>query len=120
MTNSSQDLLNTMFTPKKHIQTPNGDLVSIKSAGTVNITPNITLKNCLYLPKLSHKLLSISQLTKELNCTVLMTSNGCIVQDARTGKTIGHGTERDGLYYVDEGLHQGTIAFSHKPDKEKL
>ena len=46
-------------------------------------------------------------MTRELNCTVLMSSSGCIVQDAQTGAIIGHGTERDGLYYVDEAIQTG-------------
>ena len=60
------------------------------------------LKYCLLIPSLTHKLLSISQLTKELNCIILKTSGGCIVQNAQTGIVIGHGTERGVLYYVDE------------------
>ena len=36
-----------------------------------------------------------------------MTSNGCTVQDAQTGAIIGRGTERGGLYYVDEAGHEG-------------
>ena len=51
-------------------------------------------------------MLSVSQLTKELNCTVLLTSDGCIVQDARTGTILGCGTERGGLYYVDETIQK--------------
>ena len=31
-----------------------------------------------------------------------MFSTGCIVQDAQTGRVIGHGTERGVIYYVDE------------------
>ena len=53
--------------------------VGVTQAGSVNISSSIHLKNCLLIPSLSHKLLSISQLTKELNCTVLFTLDGCIV-----------------------------------------
>ena len=58
--------------------------MDVHQAGPVNISSPIHLKNCLLIPNLSHKLLSISQLTKELDCTVLMTSTDCIVQDACT------------------------------------
>ena len=31
-----------------------------------------------------------------------MGSNSCVLQDLRIGKTIGRGTEKDGLYYTEE------------------
>ena len=71
-----------------------------------NISSNLHLSNCLLIPSLSHKLLSISRLTKEVNCIVLMSSSDCVVQDALTGKIIGCGIERGCLYYVDETTQQ--------------
>ena len=49
----------------------------------------LILKNCLFIPDLSHKLLSDSQLTRDLDCTVLMKPDCCIVQDGQTGQTMG-------------------------------
>ena len=46
---------------------------------------------------------SVSQLTNELNCNILMSSTSCIVHDAQTGTIIGHSTK---LYYVDEMTQQ--------------
>ena len=57
---------------------------------------------CLLILSLSYKLLSVSQLTRELNYTILMSSTGCVAQDAQTGTAIGHDSEPGGLYYVDE------------------
>src|SRR5207249_4767408 len=71
------------------------------------------LQNCLYVPSLSCKLLSLSHVTKELNCMVLIFPNFCLLQDIRSGKVIGRGTEKDGLYYVDEVAQQGTAALAH-------
>ena len=62
---------------------------------------------------MSHKLLSISHVTKELNCTLLMQPHICLLQDIRTGEIIGRGTERDGLYYVDEIAQKGTVMLTH-------
>ena len=78
------------------------------------------LKNYLLTHNLSHKLLSISQLTKELNCTVLMSSTYYVVQDAQTGKIIGRGTERGGLYYVDEVTQKGHTLLGHGSNDHKL
>ncbi|KAI3703312.1 hypothetical protein L1987_73277 [Smallanthus sonchifolius] len=106
------------FTSKKqphrsHIQTANGDVVHVRGGGTVEISPTLKLSNCLFVPSLSHKLLSISHVTKELNCTVLMYPTFCILQDIRTRTIIGRGTERQGLYYVDEVTRSSNAMLAH-------
>lgn len=47
--------------PKIHIQTASGEFTYVEGAGTIRISPTLTLSNCLYLPSMSHKLLSINQ-----------------------------------------------------------
>ena len=42
-----------------------------------------------------------------------MTSNGCIVQDAQTGTIIGRGSEKKGVYYVDEAVQKGHTSLAH-------
>ena len=69
--------------------------------GPIDISSSLKLKHGLLIPNFSNKLLSVSQLTKELNCTILMTAHGCVVQDAETQKIICHGTKIGGLYYLD-------------------
>ena len=61
----------------------------------------------------NYPLLSVSQVTKELNCVVLMYSTFCLLQDILTKEIIGRGTEREGLYYVDEVAHQGHAMLAH-------
>ena len=120
MTFDPNDLLYTHPTNKTHIQTANGACVPVANAGAVNISPSLHLKNCLLIPNLSHKLLSVSQLTKDLNCTVLLTSTNCIVQDAQTGTIIGRGTERGGLYYVDEVIQNSGAMLAHGSPVQQL
>ena len=84
--------LTSVPTSCSHIQTANGECVRVDSVGLV-VFLSIHLKNCLLILSLSHKLLSINQMTKELNCTILISSSGCIVHDAQIGTVIGHGTE---------------------------
>ncbi|XP_071718917.1 uncharacterized protein [Rutidosis leptorrhynchoides] len=43
---------------KDKIQTDNDEIVQVKSGGTIEISPTVKLPNCLYIPALSHKLLS--------------------------------------------------------------
>ena len=117
MTFDPSDLLSIVSTSRTHIQTTKGECVSVDRVGSVDISPSLRLKNCLLISSLSHKLLSVSQLTKYLNCTVLMTFDGCIVQDAQTGTIIGRGIKKGGLYYVDEAFPKGHTSLAHgSPD----
>jgi len=93
----------SLSTPvKTHIETASGELIAVQGGGSIVFLEKLKLKSCLYVHVLSSKLLSVSQVTKELNCVVLMFSNFCILQDILTKEIIGRGTEREGLYYVDE------------------
>ncbi|KAL6322985.1 hypothetical protein AAG906_023602 [Vitis piasezkii] len=62
----------------------------------------LQLHNTLLVPSLSHKLLSVSQVTSDLNCIVLMYPTFCLLQDILTKEIIGRGTKRGGLYYMED------------------
>lgn len=53
---------------------------------------------CLLVPSLKHKLMSRSQVTKQLNCCVLMYPKFCLIQDILPKDIIGHGTKR--MFYI--------------------
>ena len=113
MTFEQTDLISNTTPTKTHVKTANGGVVPVEGGGMVEITPNLKISNSLYVPSLSHKLLSISHVSKELNCIVLMYPSFCILQDIRTGVIIGRGTECQGLYYVDEVNQHGTVMLTH-------
>ena len=50
----------------------------VTGIGTIEISHNITLKAVLHVPKLSCNLLSISKITKDLNCVVNFSPSICI------------------------------------------
>ena len=105
---------NNLSTPvKTHIEIASGELVAVQEEGSIVVSKELKLENCLYAPALSSKLLSISQVTKELNSVVLMFPTFCLLQDILTKEIIGHGTERGGLYYVDEVAHKGHAMLAH-------
>lgn len=83
MTFDPRDLLSIQIISRTHIQSSNGECIPVDQEGPIDISPSLCIKNCLLIPSLSHKLLFISQLTKELNFTVLKTSDGCVIQDAQ-------------------------------------
>lgn len=66
MTYDLGDLSSIESPNKKLVQTTNGELVLVEGAGTISIFPETCLKIFFYIHKLSDKLLSVSQLTKEL------------------------------------------------------
>nr|GEV10199.1 putative Gag-polypeptide of LTR copia-type [Tanacetum cinerariifolium] len=113
MTYDLSDFATSTKPTKSYIDTANGEKMIVKTRGTIEISPTLKLSNCLYVHALSHKLLSISHVTKELNCSVLMQPTFCILHDIRTGAIIGRGTEIKGLYYVDEVAQNGAVMLSH-------
>ena len=98
-----KNLFTSMTTSsRKCIATATGTTSSVLGAGTVNLTPALPLHHCLLVPSLSHNLLSIPQVTEQLDCVVLMYPMFCLLQDIQTKEIIGRDTKREGLYYVDD------------------
>jgi Pol polyprotein/gag-pre-integrase-like protein len=120
MTYDRNDFISIGTTHKKFIQTASGECITVEGAETINILPGVQLKNCLFVPQLSHKLLSMSQLTEQLNCTVLMESRCCVIQDLKTGITIGRGTEEGGLYYVEKVSQKGCATLARDSVEQQL
>lgn len=82
MTFDSCEILTVDPTTHTHIKIANGDCVCVDREGPIAISLCLNLTKDFFIPNFSHKLLFISQLTKELNCNILMTAHGCVVQDA--------------------------------------
>lgn len=83
MTFDSRDILFIDPTTHTHIKIANGDSVRMDREGPITISSYLKLNNALVILNLPYKLLSISHLTKELNCTIFMTAHDCVVQDAQ-------------------------------------
>ena len=120
MSYDPNDFLTCERPQKDIIKTANGEGIKVEGAGNISFSKILTLNNCLFVPALSHKLLLVSQLTRDLNCTGLMKPGSCIVQDAQTGQTIGRGIERGGLYYLEETAQQGKAVLAHRSLEKKL
>jgi len=70
-------------------------------SGTINATPSLSLSSVLHLPQFSFNLISVSKLTRALNCCISFFPDYCLFQDLMTNKTIGKGHESGGLYILD-------------------
>uniref|UniRef100_A0A2N9HC31 Integrase catalytic domain-containing protein n=1 Tax=Fagus sylvatica TaxID=28930 RepID=A0A2N9HC31_FAGSY len=102
MTFDSNDFSHITPPRRSHVANANGVTYPVTGAGIVTLSPSLSLSHTLLVPSLSNKLMSVSQVTADLNCVVLMYSTFCLLQDILTKEIIGRGTKRGGLYYVDD------------------
>ena len=87
---------------RKTISNANSDIYPVTGGGTIELSTTFTLSDTPFVPSLSIKLLSLGQVTKDLNYCILMYSSFCLFQDVLTKNIFGRGTKRRGLYYVDD------------------
>jgi len=78
----------------------NGTTIPIKGKGKVNFGPNLSINLVLYVPDLTLSLISIKQLTQDLNCNAVFSPYVCKFQDMDMGRTIGVAKEQHGLYIL--------------------
>jgi len=83
---------------KINVWVADGKMSPAVGKGTVCL-PNMILKSVLYVPKLTYNLLSVSKLTKDMNCVVTFFSSHCEFQDRSSRKMIGIAEKKYGLYY---------------------
>ena len=83
------------------VKIADGSLSKVTSTGTVYISPCLKLHSVLLVPSLRCNLLSISKLTKDLNCVAKFSTGYCKFQDLELGKTIGNAKECEGLYFLE-------------------
>lgn len=96
----------TSYTPysyshKETIQTADGTSRPIRGIGTVQCTPSITLSSVLYVPAFPVNLVSISSLIDQMDCRVSLDRENCLIQERKTGRRLGTGVRRNGLWYLD-------------------
>ena len=71
------------------IMITDGSLTTVAGTSTIDISPQISLKDVLHVPKLSCNLLSVSKIIKDLNCTALFSHSFCKFQDMTSRMRIG-------------------------------
>ncbi|XP_019172827.1 PREDICTED: uncharacterized protein LOC109168244 [Ipomoea nil] len=76
----------------------NGSICSAKGVGKARPLPDLPLSSVLHIPTCPFNLISIRQLTRSLDCLVTFYPDSVVIQDRRSGKTIGSGYESKGLY----------------------
>ena len=119
MTFNSDDFIEVTQPRRIDIVNANGVTYPVTGAGTVVVSPSFSLSNTLLVPSLSNKLMSVGQVTEELNCVTLMYPTFCLLQDILTKEIIGHGTKKRGLYYMDDFSSSQAHHMHHASIKKK-
>ena len=53
----------------------------------------LKLNSVLFIPQCPYNLISLSQLTRSMNCSVTFIANSFVIQEHGTGRLIGEGRE---------------------------
>ena len=70
-----------------------GRSCSVEGYGSTKPTPSLTLHNVSYVPRFPTNLLSISTITRTLNCVVIFYPFYCVFQDLHTSQRISLGSQ---------------------------
>ena len=87
----------------------NGSRVSAHGVGTVDLFPFLSIDNVLYVSGSPFNLLSISRLTRSLDCVISFTQSSVCLQDPSLRQVIGTGCESHGLYHLRPSSHVGAV-----------
>ncbi|XP_070019630.1 uncharacterized protein [Nicotiana sylvestris] len=88
------------------VHLPNENLAKITHRGSTNIFKDCKISDVLHVPHFKYNLLSVSKLTKELQCLVAFFPDLCVFKDLYTGKVLGIGSEANGIYILRSCLHE--------------
>lgn len=103
------------------VKLADGSTQCVMGSGTIMCSPNISLPSVLHVPSFPINLLSISCITRELNCAAIFLPNRCIFQELGSGRKLGIGSMHDGLYYLDKEVSPSVAAvLSSSPLEEFL
>ncbi|CAN1852228.1 Retrovirus-related Pol polyprotein from transposon RE2, partial [Linum perenne] len=101
MTVSKELLDDYQCYPKKAgVRIADGILSPVEGIGRVRLTDGIELFHVLFVPTLHCNLISISQITRDLNCKVVFSSDRCSMQEECSGRTIGTGRLQEDLFII--------------------
>ena len=78
----------------------NGSQTMAKGISSASPLPSVPLTSVIYVPNCSFNLISISKLTRDLNCLITFSNNFVTLQNQSTGRTIGIGCEFQGLFHL--------------------
>lgn len=100
----------SLDTSLSSVSITDSSLIPVLGIGIVCVTSTITLFNVLYIPKFPVNLLSISTLTRTLNCSNTFLSSHYVFQDLKTKATIGGGSRFGGVYVLTDSASSAHLS----------
>ena len=89
----------------RSITMANDSRVSSYGVGIIHLLPLLSIDNVLYVSRSPFNLLSISHLTRSLDCVIYFTKDFVCLQDRSSGRIIGTEYESHGLYHLRTSVH---------------
>lgn len=86
-----------LLSGKQKVKIADGFLSSVAGKDSISVSKTMILISVLHIPNLSCNFLSVSKLTKDLNCMAKVSPSNPEFQDLYTGKKIGSAKEVDEL-----------------------
>jgi hypothetical protein len=113
MTGNSKLISDIHYKQSTHAVTlADGSQAFVQGIGKLRLSSHLLLNSVLYLPKLSFNLISVSQITKDLKCSISFFPDHCEFQDLTTRNIIGRGEACGGLYVFDNVPSKSTSCSS--------
>lgn len=82
------------------VHLPNGDATTVTHPGSCSITKHDNIQDVLVIPAFKNNILSMSKLTRELQCSISFFSDFFVFQDLYNGQVKVIGRESDGLHFL--------------------
>ena len=95
-------LQNVSHTP---VRIADGSSCPVLGIGSISNSENLKLSSVLFVPKFPTSLCSVSQITKQNNCSVTFYPTHCVFHELGTNRVIGTGFESGGLYRISPFSH---------------
>ena len=98
----NKDLFSSITTTSTlpNVTLANGSQTVAKDIGLAHPLPSLPFTSVFYTPECSFNLISISKITRTLNCSITFSDKFVTLQDQSTGKTIGIVRESQGFYLL--------------------
>ena len=94
----------TFTSPLPMVTLANRSQTITKGFGSACPLPSLPLTFVLYVPDSPFNLISISKLTRDLNCLITFSDHYVTLQNRSTGQTIGIGRESQGLFHLSSAF----------------
>ncbi|KAI3507425.1 hypothetical protein L1887_22411 [Cichorium endivia] len=88
------------------VMIPNGDNIPVVAKGDCTLSGGNKINEVLYIPDFNCNLLSVSRLSKELQCVVSFFPDFVVMQGLQSKKLIGTGECISGLYRMGMATHE--------------